>query len=75
MFQSRYLTKSAILTLGLQATGYQRKGTKRKIILLLILLVVGMFIVLLVKPRRRSGEGKSPTPLTDSVTANGAPFK
>lgn len=37
------------------ASGYQRKGTKRRIILLLIILVVGMFILLLVKPKRHSG--------------------
>ncbi|TQV99154.1 hypothetical protein V2A60_004648 [Cordyceps javanica] len=36
------------------ASGYQRKTTKRKIILLLIILVAGLFIVLLVKPRRES---------------------
>ncbi|PNS15250.1 t-SNARE affecting a late Golgi compartment protein 2 [Sphaceloma murrayae] len=34
------------------ATGYQKKSTKRKIILLLVLLVVGMFILILVKPKR-----------------------
>ncbi len=33
------------------ASGYQRKGTKRRIIFLLIILVVGMFILLLVKPK------------------------
>ena len=38
------------------ASGYQRKGTKRRIILLLILLVVGMFILLMVKPKRRGKE-------------------
>jgi syntaxin 16 len=38
------------------ASGYQRKGTKRRIIFLLILLVVGMFILLMVKPKRRGGE-------------------
>ncbi|EGX92596.1 SNARE complex subunit Tlg2 [Cordyceps militaris CM01] len=36
------------------ASGYQRKTTKRKIILLLMLLVAGLFIVLLVKPKRNS---------------------
>ena len=35
------------------ATGYQKKSTKRKIILLLILLVVGMFILVLIKPRKK----------------------
>lgn len=38
------------------ATGYQKKSTKRKIILLLVLLVVGMFILVLVKPRKNSNE-------------------
>lgn len=45
------------------ATGYQKKGVKRKVILLLILLVVGMFILVLIKPRR-SGEGGNETPAT-----------
>ena len=34
------------------ASGYQKKGTKRRIIFLLILLVVGMFILLMVKPKK-----------------------
>ena len=34
------------------ASGYQRKTTKRKIILLLFLLVAGLFILLLVKPKK-----------------------
>lgn len=34
------------------ASGYQRKTTKRKIMLLLILIIVGLFILLLVKPKR-----------------------
>lgn len=38
------------------ATGYQKRSTKRKIMLLLILLVVGMFILLLVKPRKSKAE-------------------
>lgn len=49
------------------ASGYQRKGTKRRIIFLLVLLVVGMFILLMVKPKRhRVGGGgigdESPAP-------------
>lgn len=36
------------------AQGYQKKGTKRRLIFLLILLVVGMFILLMVKPKRGS---------------------
>jgi len=47
------------------ATGYQKRTTKRKILLFLLLLVIGMFIVLLVKPRRQRsnvepGEGRPP---------------
>ena len=34
------------------ATGYQRRSMKRKILLLLLLLVIGMFVVLLIKPKR-----------------------
>ncbi|KUJ07122.1 t-SNARE [Mollisia scopiformis] len=44
------------------ASGYQRKGTKRRIIFLLIILVVGMFILLLVKPKRHSGRGGDQPP-------------
>lgn len=73
-----------------QATGYQRKTAKRKIILLLIILVVGMFIVLLVKPKRSARaqapktddsvtDGKSKTVKPNNVnggwdSVNGAPF-
>lgn len=46
------------------ATGYQKKYTKRKIILLLILLVVGMFVLLLVKPRKGANEATSVVPHT-----------
>ncbi|KAI9155271.1 SNARE domain-containing protein [Paramyrothecium foliicola] len=34
------------------ASGYQRKSTKRKIILLLLLLIAGLFILLLIKPKK-----------------------
>ncbi|PHH79756.1 hypothetical protein CDD80_3876 [Ophiocordyceps camponoti-rufipedis] len=34
------------------ASGYQRRTAKRKIMLLLILLIVGLFILLLIKPKR-----------------------
>lgn len=44
------------------ASGYQRKGTKRRIIFLLILLVIGMFILLMLKPRRRKEEESVPPP-------------
>ena len=49
---------AAMLILTLQATGYQKKYTKRKILFLLFLLVIGMFILLLVKPKRT----KAPPP-------------
>ncbi|KAL2064636.1 hypothetical protein VTL71DRAFT_3773 [Oculimacula yallundae] len=42
------------------ASGYQKKGTKRRIIFLLVLLVVGMFILLMVKPRRKDSGIKDP---------------
>ncbi|PHH58719.1 hypothetical protein CDD81_4742 [Ophiocordyceps australis] len=35
------------------ASGYQRKTTKRKIMLLLLILIAGLFILLLVKPKRK----------------------
>lgn len=38
------------------ATGYQRRGTKRWIILLLLILIAGLFIILLVKPRKKDRE-------------------
>jgi syntaxin 16 len=53
------------------ASGYQRKGTKRRIIFLLILLVVGMIILLIVKPKKHGrtevqppsqGEGENGVP-------------
>ncbi|KAF1983076.1 t-SNARE [Aulographum hederae CBS 113979] len=44
------------------ATGYQKKGIKRKIILFLLLLVVGMIILLSLKLGTRGGEGSS-TPI------------
>lgn len=34
------------------ATNYQRRSMKRKILLLLLLLVVGLFIILLIKPKK-----------------------
>jgi syntaxin 16 len=36
------------------ATGYQRRSMKRKILLLLLLLVIGMFVIVLIKPKKRS---------------------
>ena len=35
------------------ASGYQRRTTKRKIILLLLPLIAGMFILLMVKPKKK----------------------
>lgn len=49
------------------ATNYQRKYTKRKILLLLVLLVVGMFILLLVKPKRHS-QVESPVSAPDGAS-------
>ncbi|KAH7141184.1 t-SNARE [Dactylonectria estremocensis] len=34
------------------ASGYQRKSTKRKIILLLVLIIAGLFILLMIKPKK-----------------------
>jgi syntaxin 16 len=44
------------------ASGYQRKGTKRRIIMLLILLIVGMIILLVIKPKRHRSEVDSNIP-------------
>ena len=55
------LTSSFVNDPLLQATNYQRKYTKRKILFLLVLLVIGMFILLLVKPKR-SSQPASPPP-------------
>lgn len=49
------------------ASGYQRKGTKRRIIFLLVLLVVGMFILLMVKPSRNKGVETTPPPSMEPV--------
>ena len=49
---AQYPLLFAALTGTSQATGYQRTYTKRKILFLLFLLVIGMFILLLVKPKR-----------------------
>lgn len=49
------------------ATGYQKKSTKRKIILLLVLIVAGMFILVLIKPKRRDAPPAvtpAPAPVT-----------
>ncbi|OWP00339.1 hypothetical protein B2J93_3750 [Marssonina coronariae] len=46
------------------ASGYQKKGTRRRIIFLLVLLVVGMFILLMVKPKRQRGSS-APAPAAE----------
>jgi len=55
------------------ASGYQRKGTKRRIIFLLILLVVGMFILLIIKPKRHGGSGAKTEPDPGQVGENVPP--
>ena len=51
-----------------QATNYQRKYTKRKILFLLFLLVIGMFIFLIVKPKRlRAPDPSPPSPQDDPI--------
>ncbi|KAK5118326.1 hypothetical protein LTR62_002839 [Meristemomyces frigidus] len=44
------------------ATGYQKKGTRRKVIFLLVLIVVGMVILLAIKPKKRAGVATPATP-------------
>jgi syntaxin 16 len=53
------------------ASGYQRKGTKRRIIFLLILLVVGMIILLIVKPKKHGRTEAQPP--TQGEGENGVP--
>ncbi|MCJ1433604.1 hypothetical protein MMC27_002967 [Xylographa pallens] len=50
------------------ATGYQRKSTKRWIMLLLIILVIGMFVLVLIKPKRSQSVTAPPS------TGPAAPF-
>lgn len=50
------------------ATGYQKKGTKRKVLFLLFLLVIGMFILLLVKPKKGSRPPPAPPPAANTNT-------
>jgi syntaxin 16 len=38
------------------ATGYQKRSVKRKILLLLLLLVIGMFVLVLIKPKKQRRE-------------------
>jgi syntaxin 16 len=49
------------------ASGYQKKGTKRRIIFLLLLLVVGMIILLIVKPKKHHGEDSIGAPAEENV--------
>lgn len=68
-----FIEDLAKLILDIQATGYQRKTTKRKILLFLLLLVVGMFILLLVKPKGHHSQSESAAPpSTDHVTGSKA---
>ncbi|KAI4100048.1 MAG: hypothetical protein L6R37_005688 [Teloschistes peruensis] len=53
------------------ATGYQKKGTKRKILFLLFLLVIGMFILLLVKPKKGSRPPPAPPPAANTEEQEG----
>lgn len=54
------------------ATNYQRKYTKRKILFLLLLLVIGMFILLLVKPKRHGAPAAASTNLQPAPADDGA---
>ena len=45
----------------MQATGYQRKYTKRKIMFFLLLCVIGMIILLIVKPKRSRASDDLPS--------------
>ena len=60
--------------LKIEATGYQRKSVKRKIILLLVLLVVGMFILLMLKPKRK-GNGSIRPVLGDPTPNKSKPVR
>ena len=55
------------------ATGYQRRGTKRWIILLLLILIAGLFIILLIKPRKKD-RGIPEERTTPGKSSNAAPF-
>jgi syntaxin 16 len=46
------------------ATGYQKRSVKRKAILLLILVVAGMFILLLIKPKRSNEPAPAQPPIS-----------
>lgn len=52
--------------IALQATNYQRRTTKRKVMLLLALVVIGLIIVLVVKPKKHS----SPSPEPEEESSN-----
>ncbi len=44
------------------ATGYQKRSVKRKVLLLLLLLVIGMFVLVLIKPKKRRQDPTSQIP-------------
>lgn len=53
------------------AKGYQKKGTKRKVLFLLVLLVIGMFILLLVKPKKGNRPPPAPPPVGGGMSDSG----
>ncbi|KAL8957891.1 MAG: hypothetical protein Q9193_004944 [Seirophora villosa] len=53
------------------AKGYQKKGTKRKVLFLLVLLVIGMFILLLVKPKKGNRPPPAPPPVGGLMSESG----
>ncbi|RAH75259.1 t-SNARE syntaxin TLG2 [Aspergillus aculeatinus CBS 121060] len=56
------------------ATNYQRRTVKRKILLLLVILVAGLFIVLLVKPKKHDSPAPpSPAPAPAPAPASEPP--
>ena len=69
MFSSHELKPNMLMNL-VQATGYQRKYTKRKILFLLFLLVIGMIILLIVKPKR-SHAAPATSPPDDPISRLG----
>ncbi|KAI4123909.1 MAG: hypothetical protein LQ338_005056 [Usnochroma carphineum] len=54
------------------AKGYQKKGTKRKVLFFLLLLVIGMFILLLVKPKKGSRPPPAPPPPPQGIAMSSA---
>ncbi|KAL8793732.1 MAG: hypothetical protein Q9195_003673 [Heterodermia aff. obscurata] len=73
--------KELVVCAPKQATGYQKKYTKRKIIFLLLLIVVGMIILLVVKPKRHrppdtaASLSRPPVPIEDATTTVAEPLQ